>query len=155
MIIGDILIEKSRAEKLIKYHMNDEQVPLSTPNEENNTNTPPPVQNEPVAGGNEVGDHKALAIIGYIIPILFFVPLVTAAKDNKFAKYHANQQLNLLLFLVVGHAAATALTFILIGLLLFPIIYVGGVIFIVMGAINAANGVMKPLPVIGKIQLIK
>lgn len=155
MIIRDTLIEKSRVEKLIKYYMNDEQVPLSTPNEENKTNTPPPVQNEPTKERNEINDHKALAIIGYIIPILFFVPLVTDAKNNKFAKYHANQQLNLLLFLVVGHAVATALTFILIGLLLFPIIYVGGVIFIVMGAINAANGVMKPLPVIGKIQLIK
>ena len=136
--------------------MNNEQVPPSTSKEEENkTNTPPPPQNEPTAGGNDIDEHKGLAIIGYIIPILFFIPLITEAKNNKFAKYHANQQLNLLLFLVVGHAAATALAFILIGFLLFPIVYIGGIIFIVMGAINAANGAMKPLPVIGKIHLIK
>ena len=135
--------------------MNNEQVPLGTPNEEDKTNTPPRAQDDSTTGGSGIDDHKTLAIIGYIIPILFFIPLTTEAKNNEFAKYHANQQLNLLLFLVIGHAAATALAFILIGLLIFPIIYIGGVIFIVMGVINAANGAMKPLPVIGKIQLIK
>lgn len=135
--------------------MNDKQVFPNTPKEEKNKTNTPPAQNEPTTGGNEIDDHKALAIIGYIIPILFFVPLITDAKNNKFAKYHANQQLNLLLFFLIGHVAAMILTFVLIGLLLFPIVYVGGFILIVMGAINAANGVMKPLPVIGKIQLIK
>jgi uncharacterized membrane protein len=135
--------------------MNDEQVPPGTPNEEVDTNTPPQPPEAPTGGGNDINDHKALAIIGYIVPILFFIPLVTEAKSNRFAKYHANQQLNLLLFFVVGHAVATALMFILIGALLLPLIYVGGIILIVIGVINAANGEMKPLPVIGKIELIK
>jgi hypothetical protein len=39
----------------------------------------------------DVDSHKALAIVGYIIPILFFIPLVTDAKNNTFAKFHANQ----------------------------------------------------------------
>jgi uncharacterized membrane protein len=135
--------------------MDNEQVPPSTPNEENNTNTPPQPPEEPKTEGSGVGDNKALAIIGYIIPILFFIPLVTGAKDNEFAKYHANQQLNLLLFLVIGHAVGGALAFIMIGFLILPIVNIGGIILIILGVINVVNGEMKELPVIGKFRLIK
>lgn len=105
--------------------------------------------------GNDIDKHKMLAIVGYIVPFLFFVPLVTDAKDNKFARYHANQQLLLLLFWVVGQIVASLLTFIMIGMFLYPLIYIGGIIFMVMGVINALNGEMKPLPVLGKYELIK
>ncbi len=99
--------------------------------------------------------NKAMAIIGYIIPILFFIPLVTDAKDSPFAKYHANQQLNLLLFWVVGQLVAGILTFVIIGALLFPLIMIAGLVFMIMGIINASKGEMKPLPLIGGISLIK
>ena len=46
---------------------------------------------------DDVEKNKAMAIIGYIIPILFFIPLVTEAKDSVYAKFHANQQLILLI----------------------------------------------------------
>lgn len=115
----------------------------------------PPVGEESQAGGNQEAQHKAIAIVGYIIPVLFFIPLLSEAKNNAYAKFHANQQLNLLLWWVVGHVVAAILMFILIGALLYVVVYVGGVIFLVMGVINAANGQMKPLPLIGKIQLIK
>lgn len=115
----------------------------------------PPAGEGSQAGGNQDAQHKAIAIVGYIIPVLFFIPLLSEAKNNAYAKFHANQQLNLLLWWVVGHVVAAILMFILIGALLYVVVYVGGVIFLVMGVINAANGQMKPLPLIGKIQLIK
>lgn len=115
----------------------------------------PPAGEESQAGGNQEAQHKAIAIVGYIIPVLFFIPLLSEAKNNAYAKFHANQQMNLLLWWVVGHVVAAILMFILIGALLYVVVYVGGVIFLVMGVINAANGQMKPLPLIGKIQLIK
>lgn len=126
--------------------------------EQTNQPSPPPVPQageESQAGGNQDAEHKAIAIVGYIIPILFFIPLLSGAKKSAYAKFHANQQLNLLLWWVVGHVAAAILMFILIGALLYVVVYIGGVILLVMGVINAANGQMKPLPIIGKIQLIK
>lgn len=123
-------------------------------------NQPSPPPAPPAGEGSQTGDnqdaqYKAIAIVGYIIPILFFIPLLSDAKKNAYAKFHANQQLNLLLWWVVGHVAAAILMVILIGALLYVVVYVGGVILLVMGVINAANGQMKPLPLIGKIQLIK
>jgi len=39
----------------------------------------------------DVQANKAMAIIGYILPFLFFIPLVTDAKTSPFARFHANQ----------------------------------------------------------------
>ncbi len=102
----------------------------------------------------DVSQHKALAIVGYIFPILFFLPLITDAKENEFARFHANQQLNLLLFWVIGQAAASFLTVILIGLLLIPLVTIAGFIFLILGVMNVVNNRMKPLPVIGKFRLL-
>ena len=94
--------------------------------------------------------NKLIAAISYIW-ILFLVPLF-AAKEDAFARYHANQ--GLLLFL-----ASIALT--IIGIIPFvgPIIAaIGGIVtfvFMILGIINAVKGEMKPLPFIGGIQIIK
>lgn len=114
-------------------------------------------QQPPIPKGDpqDVEKNKALAIIGYIFPVLFFVPLITEAKNSPFAKFHANQQLNLLLFGVVGSIASSVLVIVLIGLLLGPLVMIAGVGFMILGVINAVNGEMKPLPVIGKFALIK
>ncbi len=94
--------------------------------------------------------NKLLAAISYI-GILFLVPLL-AAKDDAFARFHANQGLVLFLVgIVLG----------IIGVIPFvgPIIAgIGGLVtfvFAILGIINAINGAMKPLPLIGGIEIIK
>ncbi|OGI25023.1 MAG: hypothetical protein A3J76_02195 [Candidatus Moranbacteria bacterium RBG_13_45_13] len=109
---------------------------------------------EQKAPSSDAEKNKAMAIIGYIIPILFFIPLVSDAKNSPFAKFHANQQLNLLLFWVVGQIAGVVLSFIFIGFLIFPLVMIGGLIFMIMGIINASKGEMKELPLIGGFKLI-
>ncbi len=103
----------------------------------------------------DVEKNKALAIVGYIFPIIFFIPLITEAKNSIYAKFHANQQLMLLLFVVVGYTAASILSIILIGLILFPIVGIGSLVFMIMGILNAVKGASKKLPLIGGITLIK
>ena len=103
----------------------------------------------------DVEKNKVLAIVGYIFPILFFIPLVTEAKDSLYAKFHSNQQLILLLFAIVGYTAASILSVVLIGLFLFPLIGIASLAFMIIGILNAVNGVPKKLPVIGGITLIK
>ncbi len=109
----------------------------------------------PRSNQSDAEKNKAMAIIGYIIPILFFIPLVTDAKNSPFAKYHANQQLNFLLFAVVGYIISSILMVVLIGFLLYFAVMIASIVFMVMGIINAAKGEMKPLPLIGGINIIK
>ncbi|MFA6047335.1 MAG: DUF4870 domain-containing protein [Parcubacteria group bacterium] len=125
--------------------------------EQNAQQTPPvaPAPQAPQGGGSDAEKNKLFAIIGYIFPILFFVPLVSDAKNSPFAKFHANQQLNFLLFTVVGYIASTILTFIFIGILLWFIVMIASIVFMILGIINASKGEMKKLPVIGGFQLIK
>jgi uncharacterized membrane protein len=106
------------------------------------------------ASPSDAEKNKALAIVGYIIPILFFIPLVTDAKNSPFAKFHANQQLNFLLFLVIGYIASSILMLVLIGFLLYFLVLIGNVVFLIMGIINAAKGEMKELPLIGGFKLL-
>lgn len=92
----------------------------------------------------DVEKNKTMAIVAYFI---FFLPLLTDAKDSKFVKFHVNQAL--LVFLT--YVAAGFLSLFLIGLILYPVAFV----LWVLGLINAANGEMKRLPVIGSVEIIK
>ena len=92
--------------------------------------------------------HKVFAILGYIIPILFFIPMLSdEGKRNQFAMFHANQQLLLLITWIV----AGITTFILIGFL----IYIFAFILMIMGIVSAAGGTMKKLWLIGGMTILK
>jgi len=108
----------------------------------------------------EVEKNKVLAIVGYIFPILFFIPLVTEAKNSLYAKFHSNQQLILLIFGFAGGIAvgiiSAVLAFIpvmgpLMVMLLMPVFWFACLGLMIMGIINAANGGAKKLPVIGSL----
>lgn len=99
-----------------------------------------------VASSKDVEDNKVYAVLAYL-GILVLVPIL-AAKDSKFAQYHANQGLVLLLASIIS------------GFVIWiPVVGwalgIGLVVLWVMGIINAAKGEMKPLPLIGNIELIK
>jgi uncharacterized membrane protein len=110
-------------------------------------NTTVVVQADPA----DVEQNKVMAILAYI---LFFIPWL-AAKESKFAMYHANQGLILFLFALAGNLISGALTAVLIGLCLWPIVLIIWLVLAIMGIMNAMNGQMKPLPVIGNFTLIK
>lgn len=101
----------------------------------------------------EVQDAEQNKVMGILAYILFLIPLL-AAKESTFAKFHTNQ--GLVLFL-----AALAINFIggiipIIGwFIILPIGNLLVFVFAILGIINAAKGVMKPLPLIGGISLIK
>lgn len=116
--------------------------------------TQQPSENKP--DSSDVDKNKLMAVIGYILPFLFFIPLLSdETKNSPFAKFHANQQLNLLLFWVIGQAAATILAIVLIGFLIGFVVWVMGLIFMILGVINSAKGEMKKLPMIGKYEILK
>lgn len=95
----------------------------------------------------QVNKGKPIAIIMYIIPILFFLPLVAEDYKNEYGKFHANQALLILLMWVIS----SILSFTIIVPLVFGI---AAFVFIIMGIISALNGTTTPLPIIGTINLI-
>ena len=97
----------------------------------------------------DVEKNKIFAILAYL-GILFLVPLL-AAKESPFAMYHANQGLILFLFAIALGVVGAIPVIGLISLLG----WIPHLIFMVMGIINAANGRMKPLPLIGGITILK
>ncbi|MEF3304093.1 DUF4870 domain-containing protein [Paenibacillus sp. GYB003] len=98
----------------------------------------------------DIEKNKVMAILAYLI---FFIPLL-AARDSKYAMYHANQ--GLLLFLVaVGINIVGAIIPILGWLIIAPLGNLLVFVFVVLGIVNAAGGQRKPLPIIGKYEILK
>jgi uncharacterized membrane protein len=110
--------------------------------------TPAPT---PAASGDQ--NNKLWAILGYIIPILFFVPLLGDQKNNPYVRWHANQQLDLLLFWIVVNVVLPMIP--LLGWALIPIAYIFGLVLMIMGIMNAQSSDHKRLPLIGKLELLK
>lgn len=100
---------------------------------------------------DDVNSGKTMAIIAYLI---FFIPLLMDdMKRNNFVMYHTEQAI----VLFILNIAAAILGTITCGIGL--ILYLPWLIFLIMGIMNAANGVCKPLPLIGglgdKFNLVK
>ncbi|MRH44261.1 hypothetical protein GH741_16580 [Aquibacillus halophilus] len=91
--------------------------------------------------------------MGILAYLIFFIPLL-AAKESKFAMYHANQGLNVFLLALAVNVVGTIVP-ILGWLIILPIGNILVLVLAIMGIINASKGEMKQLPMLGKISLIK
>jgi uncharacterized membrane protein len=120
--------------------------------DEQQNQNPQPAQ--PQGGNSDVEKNKPMAIIGYILPILFFIPLVSDSKNSPFAKFHANQQLILLLSAIAVNIVGGIIPF-LGWFIILPIGSILLIILAIMGIINGAKGEMKKLPIIGGFEIIK
>ncbi len=121
----------------------------------------------------DVQNNKAMGILSYL-GILVLIPLF-AAKNSKFAQYHARQGVTLAVFEIAYSIVNIIITAILGAI--FPLRYtlIGGVthgavygiitgilglcsifflVLAIIGIINAAQGQKKELPIIGKIDIV-
>lgn len=116
----------------------------------------------------DIEQNKVMAILSYF-GILVFIPIF-AAKDSKFARYHANQGLTLFIALFGWWIVDYILTMLLRSLLwrglglweiyslcgmVLNLVYIVFTVLAVIGIINALNGKAKELPVIGKYKILK
>ena len=106
---------------------------------------------EVVCDSRDIEDHKVVAILAYIW-ILFLVPLL-AAKDSKYARFHAYQGAALFITWVVVELLSRFLPYNLSGL--GWILSLGVLALAVIGVLNAYHGRAKPLPLIGGFLLPK
>lgn len=104
---------------------------------------------EAMGDSADVDKNKTIAALSYLI---FFLPLITDAKSSKFAMFHANQGLLLLIASVASNMILPLIP--VLGWILWPFAAIAILVFFVLGLMNALNGKMKELPVIGKYNLI-
>ena len=97
----------------------------------------------------DIEKGKTMAGLAYL---LFFLPLI-ACPESRYAKFHANQAL---LLLITGIAGSVILGIIpIIGWMLMPIFGIGILILGIMGLVNGFGGKAKQLPLIGKFNILK
>ena len=118
----------------------------------------------------DIKENKVMAVLAYI-GLLVLVPIF-AAKDSKYARFHATQGLNITVLSVaqaiIYYILATIISIVFRGSIIFG---VGGVLltilgfintilsiaFIVLaiyGIVNAVQGKCKKLPIIGKFDIL-
>ncbi|MBO4916275.1 MAG: hypothetical protein J5374_00165 [Bacteroidales bacterium] len=98
---------------------------------------------------DDVSKNRLMAVLAYIGPLVL-IPIF-AAKDSKFAKFHANQGLILFLLEIV-FCVLGGLKF--IGWL-FDLCNIVVAILAIVGIIYAAQGKAKELPVVGNWTILK
>lgn len=104
-------------------------------------------------------DSKNMALLLHILSLFFwFVPALIfylVKADDSFVRHHARENLNLMITLFLAYIAVTVasvvLAFIpLLGMLLITVMYltllVGGLVLIILAAINASKGIQYRMP---------
>lgn len=105
----------------------------------------------------DIEQNKVMAILAYLW-LLVLVPIF-AARESKFATFHANQGLILAIAEIALGLVSLILGWIpILGILISIVCWIAGLcllILAIIGIVNAANGKAKELPIIGKIRILK
>ncbi len=109
----------------------------------------------------DIEANKVMAIFAYFGPLVL-IPLF-AAKESKYARFHANQGLVLCIAAIAYAIVSGILSAIILAIswrlyFLTTIISLVGWVFTVLaviGIVNVVNGKAKELPLIGNIKLLK
>lgn len=109
----------------------------------------------------DVEKNKVMGVLAYL-SLLVLVPIF-AAKESRFARFHANQGLVLFIASAIFGVARWILSEILLAIswrLYFVTVIISllGLVFLalaIIGIVNAATGKAKELPVIGQIRILK
>lgn len=109
----------------------------------------------------DIEKNKGMSVLAYL-SWLVLIPIF-AAKESRFARFHANQGLVLLIASVAYGIVKWVLSEIFLAIswrlyFLTVILSLLSLVFLalsIMGIVNAATGKAKELPVIGKIRILK
>lgn len=111
---------------------------------------------EKVAG--DIADFKTLAVVGYILPFLFFLPLLDEKSKNvAYVRFHANQQLILLGLCIGVYFLQNTIIIFFMALGVFFVQLANGVLLVlaIIGAISAYKGELQELPFVGHFRILK
>ncbi|UWX61781.1 DUF4870 domain-containing protein [Chryseobacterium oranimense] len=96
-------------------------------------------------------NNKTLSIVSYITLIGWLIAYFSGKENaDSLLKYHLKQSLGLLIVIIFFNIALGILISIVPALSLLSLIGFVFIALLIIGIINAANEVKKPLPLIGK-----
>ena len=105
----------------------------------------------------DIQDNKIMAVLAYI-GLLLLIPLF-AAKNSKFARFHVNQGLPLMIVgLAIGIISIPLGLIPIVGIITSIIFGLAGLCVLalaILGIVNAATGKAKKLPLVGKFKILK
>lgn len=94
--------------------------------------------------------NVVMALLCYL-GLLIIIPLVTDAKKDPYVKFHIKQGIVLLVTSVALWIASIILAFIpVLGWILVFLGWIGLLVLVIMGIVNALTGKENILPVVGK-----
>lgn len=119
------------------------------------------VDNTGNSNQNDQSNTILFSILSYI-GILWLIPLLVE-KNDKVVRFHVNQGIVLFIFDIIGSIAVGILSaiFVFIPVISFFVVVIASLfgilcfILMIIGIVNAANKSEKPLPIIGKFQVLK
>ena len=110
----------------------------------------------------DVEQNKVMAVLAYF-GILVLIPIL-AAKESKFARFHANQGL-ILLITGVAYSIFVQVVIKIVAFISYALAGIVGIalglawllllVLAIIGIINAVKGEFKQLPLIGQFQILK
>lgn len=101
----------------------------------------------------DVQKYKVVAVLGYIFPILFFLP-VLQDKNSSFCKFHSNQQLAWLIFGLIISAVTGVLGLIpILSAIISFVIAIADLLILIMLAVAASRGNAVRIPVFGSLNV--
>ena len=90
--------------------------------------------------------HISGIFLGFIVPLIIW--LVNKDKPEKsFLIDQSKEALNFQITLLLAYVACMILSFVLIGALLMPLVWIASVVFMILAAVKSNNGVAYRYPV--------
>lgn len=121
-----------------------------------------PMIEPPKTPQQDVEQNKVMAVLAYF-GILVLIPIL-AAKESKFARFHANQGL-ILLITGVAYSIFVQVIIKIVAFISYALAGIVGIalglawllllVLAIIGIINAVKGEFKQLPLIGQFQILK
>ncbi len=110
---------------------------------------PPVYTAPPVVMDQDTKDNRVLSLFCYL-SMMVILPLV-AQPNSAYVRYHANQGIVLILFLL---CASVVSIIPILGWIVTCVCYIFGFICMIIGIVHACKGEKKPLPLIGKYTIL-
>jgi len=90
--------------------------------------------------------HISGIFLGFIVPLIIW--LVNKDKPEKsFLIDQSKEALNFQLTLILAYVVCIILSFVLIGALLMPLVWIASVVFMILAAVKSNNGIAYRYPV--------
>ena len=81
--------------------------------------------------------HVLSVVAGFLAPLII---MMTKGNESRFVRDQAVESLNFQITLLIGWMISFVLSFVLIGFLLMPILWIGGLVLAIMGGMKANQG---------------